>query len=74
MLPTSATPTPSNPSAASKNTASGVVIIPKRNNLWHMKKTVKHKESETITEGIFRTFYGANTFIEKSAIPHEYDF
>lgn len=39
-----------------------------------MKKIVKHKESETITEGIFRTFYGANTFIEKSAIPHEYDF
>ena len=39
-----------------------------------MKNKVKHKESETITECIFRTFYGSDTFIEKSAIPHEYDF
>lgn len=30
--------------------------------------------SETITENIFRNFYGANTFIEKSAIPKEYGF
>ena len=27
------------------------------------------KVSETVTEGIFRNFYGATTFIEKSAIP-----
>ena len=33
-----------------------------------------NKESETITEGIFRNFYGATTFIEKSAIPFEYGF
>ena len=26
-------------------------------------------KSETITENIFRSFYGAETFIEKSAIP-----
>lgn len=32
------------------------------------------KSSETITEGIFRNFYGATTFIEKSAIPKEYGF
>lgn len=32
------------------------------------------KESETITEGLFRDFYGATTFIEKSAIPKEYGF
>lgn len=30
--------------------------------------------SETITENIFREFYGANTFIEKSAIPNYYGF
>lgn len=30
--------------------------------------------SETITENIFRDFYGASTFIEKSAIPKEYGF
>ena len=35
---------------------------------------MKIKESETITEGIFRDFYGATTFIEKSAIPTEYGF
>lgn len=32
------------------------------------------KTSETITENIFRDFYGAKTFIEKSAIPKEYGF
>lgn len=32
------------------------------------------KASETITEGIFRAFYGATTFIEKSAIPKSYGF
>lgn len=32
------------------------------------------KSSETITENIFRDFYGANTFVEKSAIPNEYGF
>lgn len=31
-------------------------------------------ESETITENIFRSYYGATTFIEKSAIPKEYGF
>ena len=35
-----------------------------------MAKTV----SETKTENIFREFYGASTFIEKSAIPSEYGF
>ena len=35
---------------------------------------VKKKESETITEGLFRDYYGATTFIEKSAIPKEYGF
>ena len=30
--------------------------------------------SESITENIFRDFYGAKTFIEKSAIPKEYGF
>lgn len=32
------------------------------------------KSSETITENIFRDYYGAKTFIEKSAIPDEYGF
>lgn len=32
------------------------------------------KASETITENIFRAFYGADMFIEKSAIPSEYGF
>lgn len=31
-------------------------------------------KSETITEGIFREFYGNGTFIEKSAIPSHYGF
>jgi hypothetical protein len=30
--------------------------------------------SETKTENIFRDFYGAITFIEKSAIPNTYGF
>lgn len=34
----------------------------------------KKKISETITENIFREHYGANTFIEKSAIPSGYGF
>lgn len=34
----------------------------------------RKKNSETITENIFRTFYGASTFIEKSAIPSAYGF
>lgn len=32
------------------------------------------KSSETITENIFRDFYGASTFIEKSAISNSYGF
>ncbi len=32
------------------------------------------KVSETVTENIFRTFHGAEKFIEKSAIPKEYGF
>lgn len=39
-----------------------------------MARGQRHRESETITEGIFRAFYGADTFIEKSAIPSEYGF
>ena len=31
-------------------------------------------KSETVTEGIFRDFYGIGTFIEKSAIPSSYGF
>ena len=34
----------------------------------------RKKNSETITENIFRTFYGASSFIEKSAIPSAYGF
>ncbi len=34
----------------------------------------KKKVSETVTENIFRDFYGASTFIEKSAIPSSYGF
>lgn len=30
--------------------------------------------SETVTENIFRNFYGVNTFIEKSRIPKKYGF
>lgn len=32
------------------------------------------RRSETVTEGIFREFYGLGTFIEKSAIPSHYGF
>ncbi len=31
-------------------------------------------KSETITESIFREFYGLESFIEKSAIPSHYGF
>ena len=34
----------------------------------------RQKSSETVTENIFREYYGANTFIEKSAIPSVYGF
>ena len=34
----------------------------------------KVEVSETVTENIFRNYYGATTFIEKSAIPKEYGF
>ena len=40
-----------------------------------MKMTIQEsKISETITENIFRIRYGAQTFIEKSAIPKKYGF
>ncbi len=32
---------------------------------------IKPVKSETITENLFRDFYGSNTFIEKSAIPND---
>ena len=32
------------------------------------------KKSETVTENMFRNFYGATTFVEKSAIPSAYGF
>lgn len=35
---------------------------------------MKNKESESITENLFREFYGSQTFIEKTAIPLEYGF
>ncbi|MBO7145726.1 MAG: N-6 DNA methylase [Salinivirgaceae bacterium] len=34
----------------------------------------KQKISESVTENLFRGFYGSNTFIEKSAIPSGYGF
>lgn len=34
----------------------------------------RKKVSETVTENLFREFYGADTFIEKSAIPSAYGF
>lgn len=34
----------------------------------------RRKVSETVTENLFRDFYGADTFIEKSAIPSVYGF
>lgn len=40
-----------------------------------MAKALKNSNpSETVTEGIFRKFYGVGTFIEKSAIPSYYGF
>ncbi len=38
------------------------------------KNNVVADKSETITEGIFRRFYGDGAFIEKSAIPAKYGF
>ena len=35
---------------------------------------IKPVKSETITENLFRDFYGSNTFIEKTAIPNELGF
>ncbi len=35
---------------------------------------MNRKESETITENIFRSYYSSDTFIEKSAIPKEFGF
>ena len=35
---------------------------------------VSNKQSESITENIFREFYGVSVFIEKSAIPKSYGF
>lgn len=35
---------------------------------------VKNKVSETITENIFRGYYGSSEFIEKSAIPQKFGF
>ena len=32
------------------------------------------RKSETVTENVFRNFYGAITFMEKSAIPSAYGF
>lgn len=32
------------------------------------------RKSETVTENIFRDYYGSSTFIEKSAIPNEFGF
>lgn len=32
------------------------------------------KVSETVTENIFREYYGTDTFLEKSAIPSVYGF
>lgn len=32
------------------------------------------RTSETVTENIFRDYYGSSTFIEKSAIPNEFGF
>lgn len=34
----------------------------------------KSSSSETVTENIFRNYYGSNIFIEKSAIPSEFGF
>lgn len=34
----------------------------------------RKRVSETVTENLFREFYGSDTFIEKSAIPSAYGF
>ena len=39
-----------------------------------MVKKSNGNKSETVTENIFRDFYGSSTFIEKSAIPNEFGF
>lgn len=39
-----------------------------------MKSLISKQVSETITENIFRDYYGSSTFIEKSAIPKSYGF
>lgn len=39
-----------------------------------MNSLIEKQVSETITENIFRDYYGASTFIEKSAIPKSYGF
>lgn len=39
-----------------------------------MAKKSNGNKSETVTENIFRDFYGSSTFIEKSAIPNEFGF
>lgn len=39
-----------------------------------MASLITKQVSESITENIFRNYYGPNTFIEKSAIPKSYGF
>lgn len=39
-----------------------------------MASLITKQVSESITENIFRDYYGSNTFIEKSAIPKSYGF
>ena len=34
----------------------------------------RNKSSETVTENLFRNYYGSDTFIEKTAIPSAYGF
>ena len=41
---------------------------------FYKEKVMANNISETITENNFRDFYGAKTFIEKSAIPNKYGF
>ena len=54
------------------------LLIDKRMTKTEMRKAAidmaRKKVSETVTENLFRDFYGANTFIEKSAIPSGYGF
>lgn len=49
-----------------------IMIILSRKGTLSMAKSIK--TSESITENIFRNFYGVDAFIEKSAIPSEYGF